>query len=354
MPLPPADRTILIYEYLTGGGLYSEGPVGLPVASLLAEGAAMVRALTADFAQIERCQVHALCDARQRDLNLGHCARHLIHNGAEELQVLKHWSSRSDWTVVIAPETGYALSRRIEVVEKAGGRLLGPGAKWVQVASHKTDTAERLAAAGVATPRLLRSLGDAIYPDDYPLIIKPVDGAGCLGLQRLDLPAPDHPAAKTPGQWHIESWVAGLPVSVSLLCRDEETIVLPAGQQCFSEGVHGHYLGGRMPLSQPWRGRAERLAQEAMRALPGARGFVGVDLILGNDQDGSLDVVLEVNPRLTTSYVGLRELLDQNLAELMLCLVEGRRCDMVLPLRGVEFDADGTTRCLPGSPLLPV
>ena len=349
MPLPPADRTILVYEYLTGGGLYSTGPATLPVSSLLDEGAAMVRALTADFAQIEGCQVHALCDVRQRELELGHCARHLIHDAVEELQILQHWSARSDWTVVIAPETGGALSRRVEVVEKAGGRLLGPSAKWVQVAAHKTETVQQLAAAGVATPRLLRSLDAATYPDDYPLVIKPVDGAGSLGLERLELPVTDHPAVDTPDQWHVEAWVAGVPASVSLLCRGQETIVLPAGQQCFSEGLHGHYLGGRMPLSQPWRDRAERLAQKAIRALPGAWGFVGVDLILGNAEDGSHDVVLEVNPRLTTSYVGLRELLDQNLAEIMLCLAEGGRCDMVLRAGGVEFDADGTTRCSSGS-----
>jgi predicted ATP-grasp superfamily ATP-dependent carboligase len=354
MPLPPADRTILIYEYLTGGGLYSEGRAALPVSSLLAEGAAMVRALTADFAQIERCQVHTLCDVRQPELNVGHCDIHLIHDEVEELQLLQHWSARADWTVVIAPETGAALSRRVEAVEKAGGRLLGPAAKWVRVAAHKTETVQRLATAGVATPRLLRSLAEAIYPDDYPLIIKPVDGVGSLGLQRLEFPDPDHPAANTPEQWHIEEWVAGLPASVSLLCGDEETIVLPAGQQCFSEGVQGHYVGGRMPLDQPWRGRAERLAQKAIQALPDACGFVGVDLILGNAEDGSRDVVLEVNPRLTTSYVGLRALLDQNLAELMLCLVEGGRCDMVLPELGIEFDADGTTRCMSGSRTIPV
>jgi predicted ATP-grasp superfamily ATP-dependent carboligase len=265
------------------------------------------------------------------------------------LQILQHWSARSDWTVVIAPETGGALARRVEVVEKAGGRLLGPSAKWVQVAAHKTETLQQLAAAGVATPRLLRSLDAAIYPDDYPLVIKPVDGAGSLGLERLELPVTDHPAVDTPDQWHVEAWVAGVPASVSLLCRGQETIVLPAGQQCFSGGLHGHYLGGRMPLSQPWRDRAERLAQKAIRALPGAWGFVGVDLILGNAEDGSHDVVLEVNPRLTTSYVGLRELLDQNLAEIMLCLAEGGRCDMVLRAGGVEFDADGTTRCSSGS-----
>ena len=106
---------------------------------------------------------------------------------------------------------------------------------------------------------------------------------------------------------------------------------------------------GRLPLSQPWRNRAERLAQKAIRALPGAWGFVGVDLILGNAEDGSRDVVLEVNPRLTTSYVGLRQLLDQNLAEIMLCLAEGGCCDMVLPVGGIEFATDGTTRCSSGS-----
>ena len=354
MPLPHAARTIFVYEYLTGGGLYSEGAASLPVSSLLAEGAAMVRALTADFACIKGCHVHALCDVRQRELKLGNCEVHLVHNEVDEMQAFQEWSARSDWTVVIAPETGCALSQRVEIVERAGGRLLGPGSEWVHIASHKTETTRRLASAGVATPRSVGTLDEAIYPDDYPLIIKPVDGAGSLGLRRLERPPSDLSKRVCPELWHIEQWIPGWPASVLLLCRDDEVIVLPAGQQRFSHGAHGTYLGGRMPLCQPWRGRAEKLAEQAIRALPGAQGFVGVDVILGEAEDGSRDVVLEVNPRLTTSYVGLRKLLGQNLPELMLSLAEGGVGDLELSEQVVEFDANGSVRCLSGTSTVPM
>lgn len=54
-------------------------------------------------------------------------------------------------------------------------------------------------------------------------------------------------------------------------------------------------------------------ARAAVGALPGLRGHVGVDLVAAPDRC----VVIEVNPRLTTSYVGLRRVLRANLAELV-------------------------------------
>ena len=41
------------------------------------------------------------------------------------------------------------------------------------------------------------------------------------------------------------------------------------------------------------------------------RGYVGVDLILTQDEA----LLIEINPRLTTSYIGLRQVIDFNLAE---------------------------------------
>jgi predicted ATP-grasp superfamily ATP-dependent carboligase len=40
--------------------------------------------------------------------------------------------------------------------------------------------------------------------------------------------------------------------------------------------------------------------------LPQPLGYLGVDLILGEDGNGAVDCVVEINPRLTTSYVGLQ------------------------------------------------
>ena len=64
--------------------------------------------------------------------------------------------------------------------------------------------------------------------------------------------------------------------------------------------------------------------------------FVGVDLILGDSPDD--DRVIELNPRLTLSYVALSGMCATNLADLMLdpdALVSWSD-------RTVRFDADGT------------
>ena len=54
--------------------------------------------------------------------------------------------------------------------------------------------------------------------------------------------------------------------------------------------------------------------------MPGLQGYVGVDVVLGDDRR---DWAIEINPRLTTSYVGLRALARFNLAEAMLAAVRG-------------------------------
>ena len=66
---------------------------------------------------------------------------------------------------------------------------------------------------------------------------------------------------------------------------------------------------------------------------------------LGDAADGSRDFAIEVNPRLTTSYVGLRALAEFNLADAMLKVAAG---EDVEPFRWkpgrVRFAPDGAGR----------
>jgi hypothetical protein len=48
-----------------------------------------------------------------------------------------------------------------------------------------------------------------------------------------------------------------------------------------------------------------------------------VDLVLGDAADGSRDFAIEINPRLTTSYLGLRALARGSLAAALLRAVRG-------------------------------
>jgi predicted ATP-grasp superfamily ATP-dependent carboligase len=76
--------------------------------------------------------------------------------------------------------------------------------------------------------------------------------------------------------------------------------------------------------------------------MPPCTGYVGVDLILGGDPDGHEDAVIEINPRLTTSYVGLRAVAEQNLAEQMLRVAHGATAEVTFKNRAVQFDTIGT------------
>ena len=73
--------------------------------------------------------------------------------------------------------------------------------------------------------------------------------------------------------------------------------------------------------------------------MPGLLGYVGVDVVLGND---GRDWAIEINPRLTTSYVGLRALARFNLAQTMLAVVREQPLpEMTWHDHRIEFTPDG-------------
>ncbi len=118
----------------------------------------------------------------------------------------------------------------------------------------------------------------------------------------------------------LQPYVPGLAVSVSFLAGAERLVSLPAVEQHLSDDGRFSYRGGHLPLSPEFDRRARSLAEKAVRVVEGVHGYFGVDLVLGAAADGSADVVIEINPRLTTSYVGLRRLARFNLAEMLLAL----------------------------------
>jgi len=75
-----------------------------------------------------------------------------------------------------------------------------------------------------------------------------------------------------------------------------------------------HCLTTAPPLAAAQRAALEPLARAIAGTMPGLAGYVGVDLI----QTPLGPVIVEVDPRLTTAYVGLAEALDINVAAAVL------------------------------------
>jgi predicted ATP-grasp superfamily ATP-dependent carboligase len=333
---------VFLYEFFSGGGLW-HWPAGLADGSILAEGRGMIDAIAADFSALENVKVFLTRDSRSPVLAPLPCEIVPVASANDERQIMRHFAKAADWTLLIAPETRGALLARSRLVESAGGRLLSPSSACVEIAGSKTLTAEALMAAGVPVPRAAdMTPGDrhALASLRLPVVAKPVDGCGSQGIRLLRAVMDDWDTGQ--GIMRLEEFVPGLAASVAVLCGPAGNHALLACEQRLSTDGQFKYLGGRLPIDPQLDARARKLALAAVGALPRPRGYFGVDLVLGQSADGSDDRVIEINPRLTTSYAGLRRACGTNLAAAMLAVAAGEPPDLCFRHEPVEFLADGT------------
>jgi predicted ATP-grasp superfamily ATP-dependent carboligase len=334
----------VLFEYLTGGGSWLAAG-GAPASSaLLVEGRAMIRAVAADFAALPDVEVWTSRDARIDAQHPSECTVATIDSEASLRQWLGQASAEADWTLLIAPESGGALAGLCRLVEAAGGKLLSPSSAVVEIAADKQATAELLASRGVSVPRgvIVSSPAElAAQSRLLPAVIKPRDGCGSQGVKVLHRAA-DLIAWQFDRPLRLEEYVFGLAASVAVLAGPQGLYSLPPCGQRLSQNGNFTYLGGRLPLSAGLATRARRLAEAAIAALPAPSGYLGVDLVLGAAADGSGDRVIEINPRLTTSYIGLRALAQSNLAAAMLAAAAGQAPDLRFGSQPIEFKSDGT------------
>lgn len=334
---------ILVHEFVSGGGFAGRDAP----ASLAREGVAMRTALAADLAAGGGHQVVVTADPR---FPLAPSA------GVEVVTVSDPRPARLDQLVasvdavwLVAPETDRCLERLAARIEAMGRMLLGSSARAIRDASNKASLARRLRSHGIPHPdtRVLCSDAEArevARAIGYPLVIKPVRGAGCEGVclardaQELDGAVK---MARRAAALLVQRYVPGLAASVSLLSDGQRTVALSVNQQSVRAGRSFSYRGGRTPLDHPLAARAVEVARRTCAALPGLRGYVGVDMVLTDAEA----VVIEVNPRLTTAYLGVRAALDRNIAALALAACSGRLPSSVAARRHVHFSASGRILC---------
>lgn len=345
-------QSVLIYEFVTAGGCWSLGN-DPPNGSLFAEGRAMRDALAADFAALSDVeQVWLLHDSRLPLPTLPGSWHDKLRcfeiDGANaERALLEQLAATAAATLLIAPEFSQLLLNRVQWAEAAGARLISPGSELVALASDKQRTAEHLAAHGVAAPRgvSFERLPPSESPS-YPAVIKPADGAGSSQVQLLQCPQVLNTVdLSLASRWRLEQFHPGRAVSVAVLCGPNGNLPLAPCLQRLSNDGRFTYVGGSTPISAALSRRARQLALRAAATLSAPSGYIGFDLVLGDASDGSEDVVIEVNPRLTTSYVGLRRACHQNLAQAMWKTHAGLPLPVSFASRTIEFAADGTVFC---------
>ncbi len=285
----------------------------------------MLRALLADLAAIPGIALRASRDARLPSIAI---PGEIVAVGRRPCwEVWGEEIAAADAFWPIAPESDGILLRLSEMA--AGKILLGSSPEAVRLCASKIATSQHLAAHGIVT---VPSLAPGIA-SPHGVIAKPDDGAGAEGVRFFADPAAATMARGTPGLI-AQPFIQGAPESLSLLCRGGEAVLLSCNRQiieCLGEEFHyrGFVVGG----AEEKRALYAPLATAIARAIPGLFGYVGVDLIA----TGEGPVVLEVNPRLTTSYVALGEALGVNPAALVLALAAGGDLPPAPPPRAVTL-----------------
>lgn len=329
---------MLIHEWCCSGGL--DGPDAEAVfgscaasvrESVATEGRLMFDALLADVAAEPAIDATALVDdARPRELP-GNVRPRLVRPG-DELTALVDEAARADLTLLVAPEGSGILARRVAAVRRKGGRVLAPGDAFVAIASDKQATIDALAAAGLPVPAGRALAEGAAWPENFflPAVRKARDGAGCEGLIVVRRGEPLPPPFAMPSR--LEAFADGMPVGVACACGPGGPWPLPPMRQSFTGGRVPRYAGGA-PLRDPaMTERAVDLARRAVTAVARAgrhadgaadAGWVGVDMILGDHVDGRDDRVLEVNPRLTTSFVAHARVAGARLVRMLIDAASG-------------------------------
>lgn len=245
-----------------------------------------------------------------------------------------------DMVWLIAPEANGTLIDLCELCYEAeklegGAVFLGSGFDTILTGTSKTLCCEALQAANIYTLPV-HAGEDFLQPAYYENLLKlnigqwvakPEDGAGCEGIQLFE-------SLNDLKEWILQDdrylhylaqpYQQGISASISMLCRNGKAWLLSCNQQHIAcDGSQFKLSGVTVNGMLAYWQRFETIARKIAQMLPDALGYIGVDVIV--DTSNNKIYVLEINPRLTTSYAGLHEALNTNPAKLILdCILNDR------------------------------
>jgi predicted ATP-grasp superfamily ATP-dependent carboligase len=307
---------ILVYEPLSAGDPGTIAALGRDSRArqeMVDAGRSMRDAIAGDLAALEGVEPTVAFAPQEASLGGPSPPVRAIAQGPDEdaIAFVRRQAPLHDRCWIVAPESGGLLLRLHEAVGEARWIGCGPGA--IRIAASKRATCEALHAAGIATPLAFASC-------DGAWIVKPDDGAG---TQETRLHA-TRTAAQADLQRRLDegrcavaqAFVPGEALSLSLVVGPDLARAVAFNRQQVHIDAAGwlHDLGVQAAALQAPDPRIpvlRALARDVAAAIPGLRGYVGIDVVW-NERKGA--VVIEVNPRVTCAYVGLSAALRRNLA----------------------------------------
>ena len=322
---------ILIFEYICGGGFSSRK---IPV-TLAKEGLLMLKALTNDLIENKQHQLSILVDKRfikHFDTSLKFIT---VHKKSNLLTTFQKALFHVDAIWIIAPETEQILFTFTQLVQRSNKILLSSPCCAIKKTADKWQTFQHLSTHKITTiETILLKKNATAFPQKTVLKIR--DGVSCEDNFILQ----DQSALTTKiaqldklNDYILQPFIKGKNLSLSALFKQGKAQFICANHQDVITINQQFKLRSCHVNSEPKHKQFQLLLDELSQALPTLWGYVGIDLIQKSQQL----IVVEINPRLTTSYVGIKRALGINIAEEVLRLIQfDLRCPPILTNQSVH------------------
>ncbi len=307
----------LIWEYMTGGGMIGQA---LPW-RLALEGWLMVKALATDLAEIPGMESVLLLDRRlaeQAGDIAGRIQGHWLDSPADLRYWLDYYAKLGAGVWPIAPESDNILAEQVVNLRQQFSHVQALDQAALAVFSDKWASYRWCLEKALPTPETVCYRPDRLPGFPPPWVVKPRWGVGCEGMRYLSgMDALNNWAAGTPDakNFLLQPYIAGEALSLSvvfnnghgeLITVNRQQVVVDDGSFSFA-GVHvncrsveDRYLDWLQCFSQ---------------SFSGLHGYLGIDFIKASSGDCWL---VDINPRLTTAYAGIREAVGVNIAAKLL------------------------------------
>ncbi len=368
-------RPILVFEYL----LANPSAWHSASESMRIEAATMLTAVVQDLERLEDVRPAVLLSPSAANMlrSSGRLASttEIIVSYVEPavwLQQPSRAPASFDATFVVAPECGGVLVSLLRLLQSDLWRsTCSLNVPWAmaEVFSDKYWTFQWLERQRIRTPET-KTLSDAradelgsqsaFKPEDNEYealprssrlgIIKPRDGAGCQGIcfvpMRLARFQRQPQTCFSDDRWILQRFLSGVSCSVGFIGGGSTLptqILPPARQNLAFEFGSLHYFGGTIPCGNEFAASVSTIAEQLAASLGSFSGYLGADIVVVRSDDGRpVPYVIEINPRLCTSYAGYRLLSEDNLAAHL--LQQSSDQPLLWKPGRVSFTSDGQAR----------
>ncbi|MFW9880699.1 MAG: ATP-grasp domain-containing protein [Candidatus Thorarchaeota archaeon] len=327
-------NTIFIFEFVSGGGF---NRYNIPT-SLFCEGFGMLRSIVTDFKMLG-FEIYTTLDDKIHFLSkyLKADVIRKVEKSDNYVKIFKNLVNICKYVFIIAPETSKILYNLTKIVKSSKKIVLSTNLNGIKYGALKIKTYKFFRDNKIPTPRTYKipskkNLLDQNYlikrfrELNCPILIKPNDGVGAELIhyfndesQILNYFTNYETILGKNRRYILQEFIEGRDLSISLIGNYNSSIdplILSVNSQnVMIKNSDSEYLGGYTPLENHKEIIKDLSIIINRIKMIKIEGYFGIDFIRKSNH---LLYFIEINPRLTTSYIGIRNVINFNCAELIL------------------------------------